>query len=291
MSSLPGDFESHEARNAVEARYRRTGTLTDKKLRELYQKYQMISGRTVSRQETSRIEDAVRVYGITPEIFDFAIDYCADLGKYSVDYIFKVALRWTEEGCRTAEDARKLLEKHSLRNSWYRQVFRALGFNRLPAPADREIMDRWFDDMKFSIDEVLDACSAAAGIRDPNLRYVNKIIENRMLEKGGIKTGAGETSAASGEESRVSRKVLADYYEYIRTEDEKAREARIGEVLIKAPEMRDLFEAESRVNAKMLSSRPGSANLDERQRLRAERLSIEDNKKQILTAMASRPII
>jgi len=163
-------------------------------------------------------------------------------------------------------------------------VFRALGFNRLPAPADREIMDRWFDDMKFTIDEVLDACSAAAGIRDPNLRYVNKIIENRMLEKGGIKPGAGETSAASGEESRVSRKVLADYYEYIRTEDEKAREARIGEVLIKAPEMRDLFEAESRVNAKMLSIRPGSANLDERQRLRAERLSIEDNKKQILTA-------
>ena len=34
MSSLPGDFESHEARNAVEARYRRNGTLTDKKLRE-----------------------------------------------------------------------------------------------------------------------------------------------------------------------------------------------------------------------------------------------------------------
>ena len=34
MSSLPGDSESQEARNAVEARYRRNGTLTDKKLRE-----------------------------------------------------------------------------------------------------------------------------------------------------------------------------------------------------------------------------------------------------------------
>ena len=74
--------------------------LVDKRLRELYQKYQMTAGRTVSRQETSRIEDAIRVYGIEPDIFDFAIDYCADLGKYSVDYIFKVALRWTEEGCR-----------------------------------------------------------------------------------------------------------------------------------------------------------------------------------------------
>jgi len=34
MSSPPDDFESQEARNAVEARYRRHGALTDKKLRE-----------------------------------------------------------------------------------------------------------------------------------------------------------------------------------------------------------------------------------------------------------------
>ena len=55
-------------------------------------------------------EDAVKVYGVEPDIFDFAIDYCADLEKYSIDYIFKVALRWTEDGCRTVEEAKKLLE-------------------------------------------------------------------------------------------------------------------------------------------------------------------------------------
>ncbi len=260
--------------------------LVDKKLRELYRKYQETAGRTVSRQETSKIEDAIRVYGIEPDIFDFAIDYCADLEKYSVDYIFKVALRWTEEGCRTVEDAKKLLEKHNLRNSWYRQVFKALGFNRLPAPADREIMDRWFDEMKCSIGEVIDACSATAGIRDPNLRYVNKILENRRAEKGGInvRAEAAVPAAAPGSESPVSRKVLADYYEYIRTSDERTREARIGEVLLKVPEMRDIFRNEADVNAKLLSIKPGSENLDERQRLRAEKIAIEESKKQLLTA-------
>ena len=258
--------------------------LTDRRLRELYQKYQMTAGRTVSRQETSRIEDAIRVYGIEPDIFSFAIDYCADLGKYSVDYIFKVALRWTEEGCRSVEDAKKLLERHSLRNSWYRQVFKELGFNRLPAPTDREMMDKWFDDMKFSIDEVLEACGAACGLRDPNLRYVNKVLENRMLKKGGVSTGDAAGESAPEEGGRVSRKVLSDYFEHIRAEDERAREARIGEVLLKAPEMRKLFEEESEINSKLLSIRPGSGSLDERQRLRAERLAIEENKKHILAA-------
>ena len=258
--------------------------LVDKKLRDLYQKYQITAGRTVSRQETSKIEDAIKVYGIEPEIFDFAIDYCADLEKYSIDYIFKVALRWTEEGCRTVEDAKKLLDRHSRRNSWYRQVFKELGFNRLPAPADREIMDKWFDEMKFSIGEVLEACAAAAGLRDPNLRYVNKVLENRMLEKGGVKVGAAATQAAPAENgSPVSRKVLADYYDYIRETDEKAREARIAELLAKVPEMQEAFEAESIINRKLLSIEPGNAGLDERQRLRAERIAIEETKKQILS--------
>lgn len=265
--------------------------LVDRRLRELYEKYQVTTGRTISRQEISKIEDAIKVYGIEPEIFDFAIDYCADLEKYSIDYIFKVALRWTEEGCRTVEEAKRLLDKHSRRNDCYRQVFKALGFNRLPAPIDREIMDRWFDQMNCSLAEVLDACSAAAGIREPNLKYVNKVIENRRLEKGGVNTRLpkdsnqnGSADAASADEgSPVSRKVLADYYEFIRREDEKEREARITEVLRKIPGMRELFEAESNVNSKMLSLRPGADNLDARQRLRAERIAIEENRKQLLT--------
>ena len=265
--------------------------LVDRRLRELYEKYQVTTGRTISRQEISKIEDAIKVYGIEPEIFDFAIDYCADLEKYSIDYIFKVALRWTEEGCRTVEEAKRLLDKHSRRNDCYRQVFKALGFNRLPAPIDREIMDRWFDTMNCSLAEVLDACSAAAGIREPNLKYVNKVIENRRLEKGGVNTRLPKESnqngsadaAAADEGSPVSRKVLADYFEFIRSEDDKEREARITEVLRKIPGMRELFEAESNVNSKMLSLRPGADNLDARQRLRAERIAIEENRKQLLT--------
>ena len=68
--------------------------VTDAALRGIYMKFQEVTGRTVSRQETGKIADAVRVYGIKPEIFGFAIDYCADLGKDSVVDRFT-----TETGC------------------------------------------------------------------------------------------------------------------------------------------------------------------------------------------------
>lgn len=270
------------------------GRLIDSRLRDLYSKYQTTTGRTVSRQETGKIEDAIKLYGIEPEIFDFAIDYCADLEKYSIDYIFKVALRWTEDGCRTIEEAKRLLDRHSLRNSYYSQVFKAMGWSRLPAPADREIMDKWFDEMKCSIGEVLDACRASGGIRDPNLRYVNKVLENRRLEKGGINTRAARDTAAygqsaqteqtSGEGSLVSRKVLNDYYEYIRAVDEEAWKIRVREIRAGMPGMKELFEEEASMNAKLLSIKPGVAGQDERQRLRAERLAVERKKKKILAA-------
>lgn len=266
--------------------------LTDKNLRELYRKFQAASGRTISRQETGKIEDAVKVYGIEPEVFDYAIDYCSELGKYNIDYIFKVALRWKEEGCSSVADVKELLERHSKRSSWYGMVFKALGFSRLPAPADREIMDRWFDDMQLDISEVLDACSAAAGLRDPNLRYVNKVIENRQLEKGGINTRA-EANAATKEapereepkqQSRVSRKVLADYFEHIRAEEDRALAERMREVMSRLPDMREVFEKERLINERMLSLKPGSQSRDERQMMRAERHRIEEEKENLLEA-------
>ena len=50
----------------------------------------------------------------------------------------------------------------------------------------------------------------------------------------------------------------------------------------RSPEMKQLFEEESRLNARMLSLRPGSAGPEERQRLRAERSDVEERKKQLL---------
>ena len=265
--------------------------MTDSALRDIYLKYQEVTGRTVSRQETGKIADAIKLYGIKPEIFDFAIDYCADLEKYSIDYIFKVALRWTEEGCETVAEAKALLDRHSMRNSYYSQVFRALGFNRLAAPADREIMDRWFDEMDCSIGEVLDACRAAAGLRDPNLRYVNKVLENRRLEKGGVNTRAeaearrqkGQDQAPAGGGSLVSRKVLNDYFEYIRNEEEEAQQARIREISRNIPEMKEVFADEKELNARLLSIRPGEGSREMRERLRAERRGAEERKKELLS--------
>ena len=273
--------------------------LINQQLREIFDKYQMLTGRTMSRHEAGKLTDAVKVYSIEPDILDFAIDYCVGLDKYSVDYIFKVALRWTEEGCRDVAEVKQMLDKHSRRNEFYRQVFNALGWNRMPAPADREIMDGWFDTMGYSIKDVLDACKASAGIREPNLRYVNKVLENKMLEKGGINTRAQNEAQNAPQkaahqdlqpeevvpsQARVSRKVLREYFDYLRQEGEKEYNARLDEVQLKIPAMRDVFAAEMKLNNALISLGPGPDSREKRQQLREKRRALEDRKKELLVS-------
>jgi DnaD/phage-associated family protein len=253
-------------------------------IRRIFAKYQDVTGRTISRKETEKLSDALSIYGIKPEVLLYAIDYCADIGNYSADYIFKVALRWKEDGCEDTEAVEAVLEKHSERNKAYREVFKALGFARLTNPSDREIMDRWFDEMSFSLDEVLEACKAAGGIREPSLRYVNKVLENKMLEKGGVsvpRSGAYSSDSGDTDGVKVSRKVLKDYYEHIREEEEKAYAERIREAVSEIPGMEEIFERESRLGASITNFNPGSG-AGSLEQIRSERKEIEESKKSLL---------
>lgn len=299
------DFDSTDGAENMEGAGNATGTgasadsgldarLIDRQLQQLFARYQEVVGRTVSRRETGKIEDALKVYGIKAEVLFYAIDYCADLklDRYDVDYVFQVALRWKEEGCEDISAVKNLLAERSARNNAYREVFKTLGFNRLSNPGDRAIMDPWFDEMGFKLDEVLAACRASAGIREPNLRYVNKILENKMLERGGVKvpfsrgaeTGSAKGASGNAENSgaKVSRKVLRDYYDHIREEDESAHKKRIREAVESLPGMKEVLDREKELNAAIASIMPGGSGRKSREELRNEKKRLEERKKTIL---------
>ena len=280
------DFEpASDEKNTAE--YDRS--LTSEQLRMLFARLQEVSGRTISRQETEKLKDALTLYDIKPEVLYYAIDYCDEIDNHNVDYICKVALRWKEEGCEDRAAVKALLEKHSERNIAYREVFRAVGFNRLTTPADREIMDRWFDEMGCSLDDVLEACRATGGIREPSLKYVNKVLENMMLERGGIKTpaasgGAGGSKAPAAGGAKVSRKVLRDYYEHIRDEEEKALAGRLREALIKAPAVEEVLEREAALNRELVGLMAGPEARSRREQMKEEREKLEETKRSLLAA-------
>ncbi len=276
--------------------------IINQQLRALFDKYTELTGRTLGRQDTTRLKDAVNVYNISPDILDFAMTYCTEKDHYEVKYICQVARNWVTEGYTDVAQVKMMLDKRSKRYEYYRKIFEALGFKRSFTDSDKEIMDRWFDEMNCSIMDVLDACKAAAGLRDPNLKYVNKVLENRILEKGGInpwkqnavdqKNKAGNfasiingnnasTEKKDAPQAKVSRKVLSDYFEYLREEGLRAYHARIDEVSTKIPGMRELLQKEKELNRAFMATKPGDK--EKRHALKEDRRVLDYDKKIALT--------
>ena len=80
----------------------------------------------------------------------------------------------------------------------------------------------------------------------------------------------------------VSRKVLKDYYDHIRRQDDEARKARIREVSEKLPAFRRLLEAESQLGRELVTASIGPDAKEKRQKLREKRLKLEESKRSLL---------
>ena len=265
----------------------RFSEMMNEEIRGLFQEYEEMSGKTVSKKAMDKIMDSIYTYGITPDVFSYAIKYAEEHEKYSIDYIARVALRWTEEGCSTIADVKELLDKNTQRTSFYGMIFRAVGFNRLPSPADRELMDKWFDSWDYSIGEVLDACKKTAGQREPSLKYVDRILENKYLEAGGIvlKRADGKVVSANEgtqpERAKVSQKVLSEYYAYLREAAEASLDARTDEVCRNVAEMREIFAQEYELGNE-ISMGLGGSDRESRRGMREKRAQLYEEKRRVL---------
>ena len=86
-------------------------------------------------------------------------------------------------------------------------------------------MDTWFEEMEFSLDKVLEACSKTTGIANPNINYVNKVLVNWYEERTG--------KDKSGKRKELTLTEISQYYETLRHKEEKEAEAHRREVYAK----------------------------------------------------------
>lgn len=312
---------------------RGSDALIDQSLQEVLIECENGLARPLSTKETEAVRDCIDQERVTYEVFSYALDYSLQLNKKNINYICTVAANWSGHGCKTIDDVKELLADEGRRWTYYRLVFREMGFNRAAAPGDMEIMDSWLDDLGYTQEQVLQVCREKAGMREPTLKYMNAVLRNKALEKGGINTrknygnsgtdkasasgqwkkssGSGEapaeqnnqrvgqTAGARQEEpvspdwngsgkardkrTMVSRRVLKEYYEYIRQRDRDKLNERIREVCRREPLMEELLELENGVNSTSLAAAVKEGR-EGRAAARKRRRQIEEEKKKLLTA-------
>lgn len=114
--------------------------------------------------------------GFSTDLILYLYDYCVSRGKKSNAYIEKVALSWAADGITSAEEARTAIDAY---NETHSAVMKAFGLNRAPVPAELNYLQRWFNELGFPVDMVVEACNRTMlSINKPDFKYTDRILSS-----------------------------------------------------------------------------------------------------------------
>ena len=210
------------------------GIMDDAALRALYSKIEQITGRLFDGREPAAILSFISDYGFSADAVAYGYEYCVKYRNNSKhNYVSAVLKEWAEKGFLTVEQISAHLSETDSRHYQYKRVLKSLGFLRNPTEEERRIMDTWFDELNVSIDTVLTACKKTSGISNPNINYINTVL-NAWKNEG--KTD-GSTSTSDTPISQVLKS-----YEEDRLKNEGEADKRREKVYHAVPRIAEIEE-------------------------------------------------
>ena len=245
-------------------------------LKEIISMAETSLGRPLNGRELQEIRSWTEELEASPELIREAFEYCLSTGKNSINYIAKVVLGWTKEGLKTKEDIREHLEMNSERHGIYRRILNSIGLRRNITEAEKKMVDAWLDEMKFSMERILEACEKASFTQNPNLRYVNKVLENWKQEADSLGRDVNQRVS-------VTQNTLNKYFEYLRNKAEKNAEDRKQEVYNKLPEIRQIDINLQSLSSKISRGLLGGSSVQEMNDIRQNIRNLEKERAILLT--------
>ncbi|MDD2217578.1 MAG: DnaD domain protein [Eubacteriales bacterium] len=232
-----------DARKNGDKSAEKQGALSDSNIRDMYKAIERAAARPLSGSEVVEISTWLDDFGVTPEMVVYAYTYCCGtLKKDNVKYIAKVVKEWAMKGLTDIAALDEHISKIDKMTFLYKRIFKALGFMRNPTEEEKRIMQIWFDELNLTIDVILDACSRTAGITNPNIKYIDKILKD--WSKNGVKASSeGRDAIAPG--------MVIKYYDYLREKGEKEANARREKIYRKLPQIQDIESDIREKNMKM----------------------------------------
>ncbi len=161
--------------------------ISDKEFINLMTEAEAFCDRELTHREINSLIYIRYQLGLSFDVCEFLLEYCASVNKMSFTYIEKIACNWYEAEISTRKEATKYIYA---RNNIYTEIFTALGFTSrtIPAPVEKAYINKWTGQYGFSKEIIIEACNRAA-LQNPSkatFPYVNGILT--LWHQKGIKT-------------------------------------------------------------------------------------------------------
>jgi DnaD/phage-associated family protein len=146
-------------------------------VRQLFDMTQKYLGRMLTHSDLSGIFSLYHWLGLSLEVIDKLLGYCAENNHRNMRYIERVAIDWAESGITTAKEAD---ERIHLYNTEFRRIMRSFGQSgRNPIASEEKIMKKWINKWSMPIELLEIACEKTVlNTGKVSFGYADKIIES-----------------------------------------------------------------------------------------------------------------
>ena len=230
---------------------KRAGSLGDPELAALFQKIAVIRGdAALDGGDAQRIAGWIEEYGATPEIIEFAWLLCRDeRGEKGAKYVEKVVKEWAGKGFKTVSEVRDYRAKTEARSAVHKKLMEALGlrYNVITAAEERKF-NIWIDDYGYTPDRLFELAEKTAGVGN-KMKYLEGIIRKEREAEGKTE----DSGAGGARKTRGGMKDRNEYYRKVRQLNEDAAAARLNEIYIAVPAIKQADEEVSGLNIELVN--------------------------------------
>ncbi len=134
--------------------------------------------------EKQKILSWINDYNMNPDVIEKAFFYGVERrGIRKINYIEGIVRNWYDEGLTNMEAIMESFKTKDEKYYRYQKVMKSLGLDKRPIREDEmELIDKWFEEYKFTIELVLKGCHRDKNPK-PSVEYVNGILKS-WYEKG-----------------------------------------------------------------------------------------------------------
>ncbi len=145
---------------------------------------QMYFSKPVTQSDMQSLAYISEGLGMSDDLVDYLLQYCAEKGKRDFRYAEKVAIGWKERGIETVEQARTGNYKY---DKTVYEIMNRLGKNGSPTEKEMEFISKWRDEYSFSDVVIFEACDRTVMATDSHrFQYAEGILSKWF--KQGIRT-------------------------------------------------------------------------------------------------------
>ena len=149
-------------------------------INKMFNQIDYIMRRQTVTTEKQKILSWIQDYNMNPDVIEKAFFYGMEKkGIRNVNYVEGIIRNWYDKGLTNMDAITEHFKTQDEKYYRYQKVMKSLGFDNRPiSQGEMIVIDKWFEDYKFSMEMVLKACESSAKVANPSINYIDAILKS-----------------------------------------------------------------------------------------------------------------